>query len=154
MYQERQLSSKEIESRVNEYQIGQPKGRSEIVYALSQKYWGNGIGHLVLSKMVNEIQEIFQFNGKGLEQFYTTVRPINITLWSILEKVGFKPVQAKVSIDFESKGYDLPPLDNLPKYCEKLEEFIGKLYFNDNIESDKLYIQENDKKFTFCKNAD
>ncbi|CAG8790311.1 28595_t:CDS:1, partial [Racocetra persica] len=120
-----QLSSKEIEYRVNEYQIGQPKGaltildkknnfigfilskpklekkgRSEIVYALSQKYWGNSIRHSVLSKMVNEwgpevhriglgenfdkqnnqrIQEIFQFNGKELEQFYTTVRPINIT---------------------------------------------------------------------------
>ncbi|CAG8751256.1 442_t:CDS:1, partial [Racocetra fulgida] len=65
MYQERQLRSDEIKSRINnEYQIGQPKGaltilddnnnfigfilskpkpekkgKSEIVYALSQKYW-------------------------------------------------------------------------------------------------------------------
>ncbi|CAG8569699.1 6279_t:CDS:1 [Cetraspora pellucida] len=199
MYQERKLRSNEIEFRVNnEYQIRQPKGaltildeqnnfigfilskpekksRSEIVYALSQKYWNKGIGYSVLSKMVNEwgpevhriglgenldkqnnqrIQEIFQFNGKELEQFYTTVRPKNVASWRILEKVGFKPVQAEVSIDFESKGYDLPSLDNFLKYCEKLEEFIDKLYFNENIEFGKLYIQDNDKKFTFCKNAD
>ncbi|CAG8738193.1 9987_t:CDS:1, partial [Racocetra fulgida] len=100
------------------------------------------------------IQEIFQFNGKELDQFYTTVRPLNVGSWYILEKVGFEPVQAEVLIDFESKGYDLPSLDNLLKYCEKLEEFIDKLYYNKDIEASKLYIQENDKKFTFCKNAD
>ncbi|CAG8469072.1 19352_t:CDS:2 [Cetraspora pellucida] len=108
-----------------------------------------------LDKQNNQkIQKIFQFNDKELEQFYTTVRPKNITLWRIFEKVGFKPVQAEVSIDFESKDYDLSYLDNFLKYCEKLEEFIDKLYLNKNIKFGKLYIQENDNKFTFCKNAD
>ncbi|CAG8722646.1 12829_t:CDS:1, partial [Racocetra fulgida] len=201
MYQERQLRSEEIKLRVNnDYQIGQPKGaltildeqndfigfilskpksekkgNSEIVYALSQKYWGKGIGHSVLSKMVNEwgpevrkiglresfdkqnkkkIQEIFQFNGKELEKFCTTVRPINVSSWYILEKVGFEPSRAEISINFDDKGYDLPTLDNLLNYCDKLEEFINILYNNGVIEADKLYTQENDKKFTFCKNAD
>ncbi|CAG8810323.1 10812_t:CDS:1, partial [Racocetra fulgida] len=106
MYQERQLISEEIKSRIdNDYLIRQPKGaltildeqsnfigfilskpiprkkgKSEIVYTLSKKYWDRGIGQSVLSKMVTvwgpevrkiglgenlkqqEIQEIFQFN--------------------------------------------------------------------------------------------
>ncbi|CAG8468841.1 15728_t:CDS:2, partial [Racocetra persica] len=70
------------------------------------------------------------------------------------QKVDFELSQAEVSIEFESKGYDLPSLDNLLKYCEKLEEFIDKLYYNGDIEAGKHYIQENDKKFTFSKNVD
>ncbi|CAG8848620.1 6695_t:CDS:1, partial [Racocetra persica] len=50
-------------------------------------------------------------------------------------KVVFEPSQVEVSIDFESKGYDLPSLDNLLQYCEKLEEFIDKLYYNKDIEA-------------------
>ncbi|CAG8506460.1 30143_t:CDS:2 [Racocetra persica] len=126
MYQERELSSKKIEFRVNnEYQIRQPKGTLAI-----------------LDEQNNFIGFILSKPEKKADPKY------------ILKKVGFKPVQAEVSIDFESKDYDLPSLDNLSDYCEKLEEFIDKLYFNKNIESGKLYIQENDKKFTFCKNAD
>ncbi|CAG8853806.1 41384_t:CDS:2, partial [Gigaspora margarita] len=55
------------------------------------------------------------------------------------------------SIDFENKGYDLPSLDNLPNYCEKLEEFINKLNDIGDMVAGKLYTQENDKTFTFSK---
>ncbi|CAG8671931.1 19219_t:CDS:2, partial [Racocetra persica] len=53
--------------------------------------------------------------------------------------------------DFDDKGYDLPSLDNLLKYCEKLETIINKFYYNGDIEAGKLYTQEN---FTFSKNID
>ncbi|CAG8846192.1 35510_t:CDS:2, partial [Gigaspora margarita] len=180
-----QLKSEEIKSKIdNNYLIRHPKGaltildaqnnfiefilskpipkkngKSEIVYALSDKYWRKGIGYSVLNKMVNEwgpenkqkIQENFQFNGKELEQF-NAIAPKNISSWSIFKKVGFEPVLADESIDFENKGYDLLPLDNLLNYCEKLEEFINKLNYTENIVAGKLYTQENDKTFTFCKN--
>ncbi|CAG8475105.1 35719_t:CDS:2 [Gigaspora margarita] len=181
MYQERQLKSAltilDEQSNFIGFIISKPekKGRSEIVYALSYKYWNRGIGQSVLSKIVNKwgskvrriglgenlniqnkqkIQEIFQFNGKELEQFSATVRPKNVSSWCILKKVGFEPVLADVSIDFENKGYDLPPLDNLLNYCKKFEEFINKLNYTGDIEASKLYTQENDKNFTFCINAD
>ncbi|CAG8460262.1 11630_t:CDS:2, partial [Racocetra persica] len=156
IYQKRQLRSEKIKLSVNnDYQIGQPK-----VYALSQKYWGKEIEYSVLSKIVNEwgpevrkigleesfdkqnkqkIQEIFQFNGKELEKFCTIVRPINVSSWYILKKVGFKLSRAEISINFDDKGYDLLTLDNLLNYCEKLEEFINILYNNRVIEADKLY---------------
>ncbi|CAG8851863.1 25920_t:CDS:1, partial [Gigaspora margarita] len=76
-------------------------------------------------------------------------RPKNVSSWSILKKVGFEPVLAEVSIDFENKGYDLPPLDNLLNYCKKLEELINKLNYIGDIVAGKLYTQENDKTFTF-----
>ncbi|CAG8467036.1 17399_t:CDS:1 [Racocetra persica] len=157
-----------------EFIISKPekKGRSEIAYALDHNYWDRRIGQLVLSMMVDKWgpevckigleenyyiqnkQEIFQFNGKELEQFSATVRLKNISSSFILKKVGFEPVLADKSIDFENKVYDLPPLDNLLNYCEKLEDFINQ--FNDigDIEASKLYTQENDKNFTFCINAD
>ncbi|CAG8829797.1 15005_t:CDS:2, partial [Dentiscutata erythropus] len=129
----------EAEIRINdEYLIGQPKGAltilDEYAYTLYREYWNRGIGQSVLSKMVDEWgpevrriglgenlyiqnkQEIFQFNGKELEQFRATVRPKNVSSWSILKKVGFEPVLADKSIDFENKGCDLPPLDNLLNY--------------------------------------
>ncbi|CAG8771419.1 14263_t:CDS:2, partial [Dentiscutata erythropus] len=59
----------------------------------------------------------------------------------------------EISINFDDKGYDLPTLDNLLNYCEKFEEFINILFNNEVIEANKLYTQENNKKFTFCKNA-
>ncbi|CAG8758122.1 31234_t:CDS:2, partial [Racocetra persica] len=52
-----------------------------------------------------------------------------------LVKVVFELSQVEVSIDFESKGYDLPSLDDLLQYYEKLEEFIDKLYYNEDIEA-------------------
>ncbi|CAG8819409.1 7899_t:CDS:2, partial [Gigaspora margarita] len=172
MYQDRYLKNKKIKSKIdNDYLIRQPKGAltilddqnnfigfilskpipkkssiSEIVYALSDKYWRRGIGHSVLRKM---IQENFQFNGKELEQFNATARPKNVSSWSILKKVGFEPVLAEVSIDFENKGYNLLPLDNLLNYCKKLKEFINKLSYIGDIVAEKLYSQENDKTFTF-----
>ncbi|CAG8791755.1 45525_t:CDS:2, partial [Gigaspora margarita] len=129
--------------------IPKKNGKSEIVYALSDKYWGRGIGYSVLRKMVNE----WGPEVKELEQFNATARPKNVSSWSILKKVGFEPVLADESIDFENKGYDLLPLDNLLNYCEKLEKFINKLNYTENIVAGKLYTQENNKTFTFCKNV-
>ncbi|CAG8775323.1 5829_t:CDS:1, partial [Gigaspora margarita] len=43
---------------------------------------------------------------------------------------------------------------NLLNYCEKLEEFINKLNYIGDIVAGKLYTQENNKTFTFSKNAD
>ncbi|CAG8768180.1 27719_t:CDS:2, partial [Dentiscutata erythropus] len=147
--------SNQKEFRINnEYRIGQPKGaltildeqsnfigfiiskpkkkgRSEIAYALSHKYWDRGIGQSVLSKM--------------LEQFSATVRPKNVSSWCIRKKVGFEPVLADESINFENKGYDLLLLDNLLNYCKNFEEFINKLNYTGDIEASKLYTQENDK---------
>ncbi|CAG8524982.1 5636_t:CDS:2 [Gigaspora rosea] len=164
-----------------EFIISKPEekeGRSEIAYALSSEYWNKGIGQSVLSKIVevwgpevcriglgegldkqNEqyqnIQKKFQcFKGKELEQFRATVRPINVSSWNILEKVGFERVQADISINFEDKVYELPSLDNENslKYCKKLEYFINDLYLKEKIEAGKLYSIENYEKFTFCKN--
>ncbi|CAG8788465.1 3892_t:CDS:1, partial [Racocetra persica] len=47
----------------------------------------------------------------------------------------FEPVLEDISIDFKNKGYDLPPLDNLLNYCEKLEEFINELNYTADIEA-------------------
>ncbi|CAG8702781.1 13409_t:CDS:2, partial [Racocetra fulgida] len=150
LYQEKPLVDKEFEDKISVYQIGQPQGaltildkhsnfigfiiskpeekegRSEIAYALSSEYWNKGIGQSVLSKIV----EVW---GKELEQFRATVRPIN--------KAGFEPVQADISINFEDKGYELPSLDNENslKYCKKLEYFINDLYLKEKIEAGKLY---------------
>ncbi|CAG8627412.1 30295_t:CDS:2 [Gigaspora margarita] len=169
MYQERQLKSNEIELRINnECRIGQPKGALTILdeqsrnWAISFKMvneWGPEVRRIGLGENLNiqnkqKIQEIFQFNGKELEQFSATVRPKNVSSLYILKKVGFEPVLVDKSIDFENKGYDLPPLDNLLNYCEKFEEFINKLNYTGDIEASKLYTQENDKNFTFCINAD
>jgi hypothetical protein len=51
-------------------------------------------------------------------------------------------VLAYILINFENKGYDFPPLDNLLNYCEKLEEFINELDYTGDIEVGKLYTQE------------
>ncbi|CAG8693314.1 17189_t:CDS:2 [Dentiscutata erythropus] len=117
------------------------KDRSEIAYALYCEYWNRGIGQSVLSKMVDEWgpevcriglgenlyiqnkQEIFQFNGKELEQFRATVRPINVSSWSILKKVGFEPVLADKLIDFENKSTQI--LTEKIKLDNKLDPYIS-----------------------------
>ncbi|CAG8673705.1 29991_t:CDS:2, partial [Gigaspora margarita] len=136
MYQERQLKSNEIELRINnKYRIGQPKGALTILdeqsnfigFIISKpekkmvNEWGSKVRRIGLGENLNiqdkqKIHEIFQFNGKELEQFSTIVRPKNVSSWCILKKVGFEPVLADKSIDFENKDYDLPLLDNLLNY--------------------------------------
>ncbi|CAG8627607.1 36469_t:CDS:2, partial [Racocetra persica] len=102
LYQEKPLVDKKFEDKTR-FIISKPEekeGRSEIAYALSSKYWNKGIGQSVLSKIV----EVWGPEVcKELEQFRATVRPINISSWNILEKAGFEPVQADISINFEDK---------------------------------------------------
>ncbi|CAG8828424.1 33180_t:CDS:2, partial [Gigaspora margarita] len=117
MYQDRQLRSKEMKYRINDdYLIRQPKER--------------GIGHSVLRKIANE----WGPKSNSMLQLDLKMLVLGLSLR--------KPVLADISIDFENKGYDLPPLDNLLNYCEKLEEFINKLNYSGDIVAGKLYIQE------------
>ncbi|CAG8577078.1 721_t:CDS:1 [Dentiscutata erythropus] len=160
---------------------GDEKGVSELAYVLSCEYWNKGIGQSVLSKIVEEwgpevrriglgegfenldkqyqvIQKKFQcFDGEILKRFYATARPINISSWRILEKVGFESAKSDVEnaedpIDFNVKGFDLPLLD----YCSQLESFIEELYKKQEIKVDKRYfmVNENDKIYTFSRMLD
>lgn len=159
------------------------EGIAKMGYAFLPKYWNKGIRQSVLKKFVEEwshevrkiglgigldknnsqhqkIKEKFRcVKGKELQYIYATVRPINISSLSILEKNGFKTVKRRVEnidnpINFNVKEFDLSFTDNLFDYCEKVEYYIEKLYKDKEIKADKLYrMIKNDKLYTFSRES-